>query len=130
MKQSATTNNATRSLERLRITLSTDAAFRWSLVGSILLSIVTTVFLLLRFSHLPPVIPLFYSLPWGEAQLAAPQILVVVVAGFSLLYVLNFVIAFFLYTVFPFFARLICVGTLLLALLVNFSLVQILLLVT
>ncbi len=36
------------------------------LVGGNLLML--TVFIL-RFSHLPPQIPLFYSMPWGEQQL-------------------------------------------------------------
>lgn len=45
--------------------------FRWNLF----FIVINLAYLILRFKELPSEVPLFYSLPWGEQQLAPPSYL-------------------------------------------------------
>lgn len=55
------------------------------------------LFLLVFFwSKLPPQIPLFYSLPWGEEQLASPVSVLILPGGIFLIILFNFLTAIFL----------------------------------
>jgi hypothetical protein len=58
---------------------------QYLLVGDVLMTIV----FLWRLNHLPPQIPLFYSRPWGEDQLADTWMLVFPPLLLNLLIVLN-----------------------------------------
>ncbi len=56
------------------------------LIGSDLL--MAAVFLL-RFSYLPPQVPLFYSMPWGEQQLADSWTILLLPLFLNLLFLFN-----------------------------------------
>ncbi len=45
--------------------------FRWNLI----FIIIQIIFLFWKFNSLPPQVPLYYSLPWGESQLAQASLL-------------------------------------------------------
>lgn len=47
-----------------------DGIIFWSTSFSILLALFLSFFYLLNFDQLPSLIPFFFSLPWGETQLA------------------------------------------------------------
>lgn len=69
--------------ERLNIFLSDILVTRcFKLTGLLILS--QFVVLVLLFGKLPQHVPLFYSLPWGEAQLA-PAVYLVIFPGISLI---------------------------------------------
>ena len=44
---------------------------------------------LLRFNRLPPQVPLFYSLPWGEQQLADSWTILLLPFALNLLFIFN-----------------------------------------
>ncbi len=46
-----------------------DKIIRWSLYGISGLALFTLLYLLIIYTHLPPFLPLFNQLPWGEARL-------------------------------------------------------------
>lgn len=47
-----------------------DSVIFWSTSASILLSLFLTIFYLFSYEQLPTQIPFFFSLPWGDTQLA------------------------------------------------------------
>lgn len=53
------------------------------------------IFFFLRWSKLPPEVPLYYSLPWGEKQLASPWELTILPTLALSIMVTNFFLAFF-----------------------------------
>ncbi len=62
---------------------------------NLLLTAGQAIFLTINFSRLPPQVPLFYSQPWGEPQLASPGLLFLL-PGFSFLFfLLNSTISIF-----------------------------------
>ena len=62
---------------------SITKTFRWN----ILLISFQLIFLVSRFSHLPPQVPLFYSRPWGETRLTSATTLFLL-PGFSIIILL------------------------------------------
>lgn len=55
--------------------------FKFILVLPIALSLISIVIIVFNLSKLPPEIPLYYSKPWGEEQLAHPISLFILPAG-------------------------------------------------
>lgn len=53
--------------------LKGDKFFMLPIIATVLTSIFITLLFLVSYSQLPDKLPLFYSLPWGEAQLAGKQ---------------------------------------------------------
>lgn len=67
--------------------------FRWNIV----FILCQVVILFIKFNDLPPQIPLFHSLPWGEPELA-PVSSIFILPAFSVIIMLlnNFLAVFFL----------------------------------
>ena len=59
------------------------------LYGLIVCNIIMFGVLLLNFNHLPPQIPLFFSRPWGEDQLADTWLVLVLPFLLNVLYFIN-----------------------------------------
>lgn len=107
-----------------------EPLFRW-LIGISLTSYVGCVLLLVwSWQKLPPMVPLFYSLPWGESQLAATSVLVILTIALGLFYLVNILWTLLIPPSFVFFARLLVAGTTILLLLGITTIVQIVLLIT
>lgn len=53
--------------------LRTDPSTRYSLIITVFVQIFHFSFIILKFNSLPPELPLFYSRPWGQPQLASPK---------------------------------------------------------
>jgi hypothetical protein len=82
--------------------------FRWTLF----FVLVQFGMILMKFSSLPPQIPLYYSQPWGEVQLAsASSIIILPVASVLVLIINNILAVFFLNSV-QLLSRLLIVGSL------------------
>lgn len=86
--------------------------------------------IILRWQHLPPVVPLWYSLPWGTDQLAAPLWLLVLPLGSALIFGINVVISAYLLTDYLLFIQLAYLTSFLVSLLSFITLVKIIFLVT
>ena len=63
-----------------------------------LLSILIALSIVLLSKSLPPKLPLFYSLPWGEKQLASHQQLLIIPSLITLVALCNLVISWQLHT--------------------------------
>lgn len=89
--------------------LRLDKIIFYSLAASLGIIFVNTVYLLVLYNKLPPLIPLFNQLPWGVARLGNKQdiFLPLIIAFLSV--VGNTVIALFLYEKIPLLSRILTV---------------------
>lgn len=75
----------------------TDKFFFWPGLASVALLILTTATFPLSSANLPPKLPLFYSLPWGESQLVDKDQFLLLPATLALINLVNILIASFLH---------------------------------
>lgn len=54
-----------------------DPILKWTLIPGLLLPSASLILSLFFWHSLPPEIPLFYSRPWGQEQLASPFLLII-----------------------------------------------------
>ena len=87
------------------------------------------LFLLVFVFSLPPEIPLFYSRPWGESQLAPPVMIWLLPGGLLLAGFLNLYLAALSFEELGFLSRILTWSNVLMAFLVTVSLVKIIMLV-
>lgn len=104
--------------------------FRWSMGLSLVATISCLLLLLWAWPKLPPVVPLFYSLPWGESQLASAGALLTLTGAIFLFYILNFLWALLLPPMYIYFTRILLVGATTILFLGLTTIVQIILLIT
>ncbi|MBI5464986.1 hypothetical protein HY946_00040 [Candidatus Gottesmanbacteria bacterium] len=95
---------------------------------AILLSVFA--FLLLTWKSLPPQLPLFYSLPWGEEQLGKPIFLLILPLSSLFWGILNFSLAVFSFEKQPLAAKILVWATTWITFLATITLVKIILLIT
>lgn len=99
---------------------------RWNL----LLIIFQLIFLLIKFNDLPKQVPLYYSLPWGEGQLAAAASLFLLPTFSIMVLLLNNLIATFFLKTIPLFSHLLIIFSLIFSFLASISLVRIISLIS
>jgi hypothetical protein len=95
--------------------------FRWN----IFLIISQLTILIIKFNSLPQQVPLYYSLPWGEGQLAAAASLFLLPTFSIIILLLNNLIATFFFKSIPLFSRLLTIFSLIFSLLSSISLIRI-----
>lgn len=108
----------TRSIQN---NLSGDKLFTISIFGSIFAILLQSSIILFAWSKLPPLIPLFYSLPWGERLLASREFIWLVPILFSFFVVFNFAVVFKWLKDDVFLRRVIFIANLVLAFMCLFS---------
>ena len=86
--------------------------------------------LVVKWGQLPPEVPLFYSLPWGEDQLTPPLTLILVISISLLIYILTVVFGTQIYRRFPYYAHLLFVSATIISLLIVATIVQIVFLIS
>lgn len=86
--------------------------------------------LIIKFNDLPSTIPFYYSLPWGEAQLAPTSSLFLLPAFSIIIFIFNHLLAVFLYRQEILFSRILTVFSSIFSLLALFSLVNIIFLIS
>lgn len=72
----------------------------------IILSLLLTIFILIFFRFMPPKLPLFYSLPWGDVQLANHQQFLIIPASIVLVNLINLIIFWQLHASQSFFKKM------------------------
>lgn len=100
--------------------------FRWNLI----LIILQLVIIILKFNDLPQQVPLYYSLPWGESQLASAASLFLLPTFSIVVLIINHLIATFFLRTIPLFCRLLTVFSLIFSLLSSVSLIRIISLIS
>lgn len=101
--------------------------FMWINFSPLILSllIILTTIILLRF--LPPKLPLFYSLPWGDGQLATHQQFLIIPASIALITLLNIIISWQLHPQQIFFKKVLLFSSLIVSLILTITFIKIVL---
>ncbi len=82
----------------------------------LVISVILTIFILIFFRSLPPQLPLFYSLPWGESQLANHQQFFIIPASIILIDLINVSLIWQLHPSQTFFKKLLSLTSLIITL--------------
>lgn len=106
-----------------------DRTAKFSIISSIAIIIVYVVLVGVSFTKLPPLLPLFNSLPWGTARLAPVDAVFVFPVLFLTIFILNNLAAAKIYRKQILMARVVSFNSLLVIILGLLAYVQILLLV-
>jgi len=99
---------------------------RWNLF----LIISQIIILFFKFNDLPQQVPLYYSLPWGEGQLASATSLFLLPTFSIVVLLINNLIATFFFKSISLFSRLLVIFSLIFSLLSTISLTRIILLIS
>lgn len=97
--------------------IQSDKIMWFSFIFSFFLVAVSLLFIAFFYKQLPPVIPLFNQMPWGEERLSEKQDIFFPPAVTFFIFIANFSIAFFLYEKMPLVCRMLCTTSLLVCLL-------------
>src|SRR5882762_3448040 len=90
-----------------------DKIIRWGMTFSFVLLLLQAGILALFFLKLPPVMPLFNQLPWGESRLGATYEFLLPLVISSVFFLFNYVLLRKLYITMPLVSRIIGITTLL-----------------
>ena len=94
------------------------------------LFLLSAVLLIWRWSALPPMVPLWYSRPWGTDQLASPYWLMLLPVASLMLYATNFVVAMYVTAEYLIFTQMLFLSSLVVSILSFVALMKILFVVT
>jgi len=89
-------------------------AFRGFII-SLLLTLFTILYILINYSNLPPLIPVFNQLPWGNSRLVAMNGIFIPVIVFAVIFIFNVLFTSIVYSKSPLIARIVAAVTLILA---------------
>jgi hypothetical protein len=89
-------------------------AFR-GFIASGILSILTSLYILINYHLLPPFIPIFNQLPWGNQRLIETPGIFIPMIIFAVVFVFNILFTFLVYSKNPLIARILAATTLLIA---------------
>lgn len=90
------------------IPTGSDRIIRLGFAFSFIFAALSLAFILINFSSLPPLLPLFNQLSWGEQRLGTKeQIFIPVAISFGIL-IINFSFSQFIYQKTPLVARILC----------------------
>ena len=103
-----------------------------SLVQKIVLSLflISIGLLVWRWRMLPPLVPLWYSRPWGADQLASPYWLFILPVASLILYGISFVASMYVTAEYLIFTQMLFLSSLLVSILSFVSLIKIIFLIT
>jgi hypothetical protein len=82
---------------------------------SFILDIVTFIYILFNYKSLPPFVPIFNQLPWGDQRFTETSGIFITTIIFSFLFIANFIISLLIYNKSPLIARILAATSLLLA---------------
>lgn len=99
--------------------LKEDRLIKRLFILSFALLAITLVAILIYYSKLPPLIPLYNQLPWGEARLSpTPGIFIPLIISL-LIFILNIFLSAFAYSISPLISRLFSVTSFLTSLITS-----------
>lgn len=84
---------------------------------TIILIIVTSIFIVFFYRDLPPFIPIFNQLPWGEERLGITPTIFVPILASLLIFIVNLITSALIYKSIPLASRLLAGTSLLIAIL-------------
>lgn len=107
--------------------LTADKLTLLPIILSVLTTFLVSVALIYFYPKLPPLLPLFYSLPWGEDQLVPKQQFFLLPLLISLITILNFTLAFYLHQIHLILKRLLMLNLILICLILAITAIKVIL---
>lgn len=101
--------------------------YLWLGLSPLILALLLTLTIIILLKFLPPRLPLFYSLPWGDGQLATPQQLLIIPASITLITLLNLIISWQLHYQQIFFKKVLLLSSAVTSLILTITLIKIIL---
>lgn len=98
-------------MKKLFSKIMNDKITLWGCIASILLIFLNGLYTLLSYSSLPPFVPLFNQMPWGEARLETREQIFMPIAIVMIITVGNFLLASLLYEKIPLISRILSITT-------------------
>lgn len=111
--------------DKIKLIVS-DQFVRMSIVLSFLFIIPLTTIIIITYSNLPPLIPFFNSMPWGEDRLASSNVAIFLPMLLLAIFIGNIMQAAFAYSKYVLVARIVMFNTFLFLLLGLLAYLQIL----
>lgn len=99
----------------------------WIELSPLVLSLMIAVTMLTSLQFLPPRLPLLYSLPWGERQLATHQQFLIIPAIISVITLLNLVLSWQLHSVQSFFRKILVIQSIVISAILTIAFIKIIL---
>ena len=93
--------------------IKADKIIRWGMTFSLLLLILQILLIAFYFLQLPPVVPLFNQLPWGDARLGTKYEFFLPLVTVILFFLFNYFLLRKLYLTMPLVSRIVGITTLL-----------------
>ncbi|MEK7617229.1 MAG: hypothetical protein AAB414_04185 [Patescibacteria group bacterium] len=97
----------------------------WTNILPFTLALILSLIILTLFRFLPPKLPLFYSLPWGDAQLASHTQFFIVPSLLGLITLLNLILSYNLHPAQVFLKKILVAGALISTLILAITFIKI-----
>ncbi len=97
----------------------------WLELSTLILSLIMAVIIIIASKSLPVRLPLFYSLAWGEGQLATPEQFLIIPACISMITLLNLIISWQLHASQLFFKNVIFFSSIIVSLILTIAFIKI-----
>ena len=95
-----------------------DKTIRIGFAGAFIFCLFSLVFIVISYRSLPPYIPIFNQLPWGEQRLGqTPTILIPLLLGILIVF-FNLIITSIIYSKYPLVSRILSITSIVIAILV------------
>ena len=102
-------------MKKLINTIAADRITRIATIVSLIILLVALIYSLIVYGNLPPYIPLFNQLGWGDPRLGEKYLIFLPIVLALILIIVNIVITSLLYVSMPLVSRMITVTSLLLS---------------
>ena len=103
-----------------------DKLYAWSLIAIIFLIFLQFLAIAFFYKYIPPQIPIFYSQPWGQEQLAGKKLIFLFPIQLILLLIINYFLAAFFFLKEKLLAKFFIFGVSLAAVLLSIAFFKIL----
>jgi len=104
-------------MNELSSLIKADKIIRWGMTFSLTLLAIQVILIAVFYFKLPPVVPLFNQLPWGDDRLGAKYELFLPLVITGIFFLFNYFLLRRLYPTMPLVSRIIGISTLLVSLL-------------
>lgn len=101
--------------------------YLWSIIFPGIISLIFVIYILIFFRFLPPKLPLFYSLPWGDKQLTTHLQFLILPASLILILLLNLVVSLNLHSAQLFFKKILIAANFISTLILTITFIKIVL---
>ena len=97
------------SMKKLLSKIKTDKIALFACITSVLLILINSFYVAISYSSLPPFVPLFNQMPWGEARLSTKEQIFMPIAIVIVITIGNFLLASLLYEKIPLISRILSI---------------------